>query len=81
MPVRRLYASYRESMTYRMNEPNIDAQIDQLVADVVSETDGLIENSDLVREVVVSALKVIKDKTNRGDVKMMNTALKELRYS
>ena len=29
----------------------------------------------------MSALKVIKDKTNRGDVKMMNTAMKELRYS
>ena len=68
-------------MTYRMNNPGIDAQIDQLVADVVSSTDGLTENADLVREIVVSALKVIKDKTNRGDVRMMNTALKELRYS
>ncbi len=64
-----------------MNNPGIDAQIDQLVADIVSETDGLTENADLVREIVVSGLKVIKDKTNRGDVRMMNTALKELRYS
>jgi uncharacterized protein (TIGR00730 family) len=64
-----------------MNNPSIDAQINQLVADVVSQTDGLSENADLVREIVVSALKVIKDKTNRGDVRMMNTALKELRYS
>ena len=68
-------------MTYRMNNPNIDARIDQLVAGVVSETEGLTENSDLVREIVVSALKVVNDKTNRGDVRMMNTALKELRYS
>jgi hypothetical protein len=64
-----------------MNNPGVDAQIDQLVADIVSETEGLTENADLVREIVVSGLKVIKDKTNRGDVKMMNTALKELRYS
>jgi uncharacterized protein (TIGR00730 family) len=64
-----------------MNVPDIDAQIDRLIADVVSETDGLTENADLVREIVVSGLKVIKDKTSRGDVKMMNTALKELRYS
>jgi uncharacterized protein (TIGR00730 family) len=64
-----------------MNNPGIDAQIDQLVADIVSETEGLTENADLVREIVVSGLKVIKDKTNRGDVRMMNTALKELRYS
>ena len=64
-----------------MNNPGIDAQIDQLVADIVSETEGLTENADLVREIVVSGLKAIKDRTNRGDVKMMNTALKELRYS
>jgi len=68
-------------MTYRMNNPSIDAQIDRLVADVVSQTKGLTTNADLVREVIVSALKAIKDDTNRGDVKMMNTAMKELRYS
>ena len=68
-------------MTYRMNDPGIDAQIDQLVADVIADSDGLTTNADLVREIIVSALKVVKDKSNRGDVRMMNTALKELRYS
>lgn len=68
-------------MTYHMNNPAIDAQIDQLVADTVASTDGLTTNADLVREIIVSALKVVKDKTERGDVRMMNTAMKELRYS
>jgi len=68
-------------MTYSMNDPSIDAQIDQLVADVVASTDGLTTNADLVREIIISALKVVKDRSNRGDVRMMNTALKELRYS
>ncbi len=68
-------------MPYRINDPVIDAQIDQLVADVVASTDGLTTDADLVREIIVSALKVVKDKTNRGDVRMMNTAMKELRYS
>ncbi|GMQ92931.1 MAG: TIGR00730 family Rossman fold protein [Acidimicrobiia bacterium] len=68
-------------MHYRMNDPETDAHIDQLVADVVSETEGLTTNADLVREIIVSALKVIKDGTDRGDVRMMNTAMKELRYS
>ncbi len=68
-------------MTYRMNDPSTDAQIDQLVADVVASTDGLTTNADLVREIIVSALKVVKDKTDRADVRMMNTAMKELRYS
>ena len=68
-------------MTYRMNNESIDAQIDQLVADVVAMTDGDDADRDLVREIIVTALKLIKDKTDRGDIKMMNTALKELRYS
>ena len=68
-------------MTYRMNDESIDAQIDQLVADVVAMTDGDDTDEDLVREIIVTALKLIRDKTDRGDIKMMNTALKELRYS
>ena len=68
-------------MSYRMNNEQIDADIDQLVADVVAAKDGLSTDADLVREIIVTALKLIKDETGRGDIKMMNTALKELRYS
>ena len=73
--------SYRWSMSYRMNNKQIDADIDQLVADVVATKDGLSSDADLVREIIVTALKLVKDQTGRGDIKMMNTALKELRYS
>jgi uncharacterized protein (TIGR00730 family) len=68
-------------MSYRMNNEKIDADIDQLVADVVATKNGLSTDADLVREIIVTALKLIKDETGRGDIKMMNTALKELRYS
>lgn len=68
-------------MTYRMNDESIDRQIDQLVADVVAASGGDQTERDLVREIIVTALKLIKDKTDRADIKMMNTALKELRYS
>lgn len=68
-------------MTYRMNDEEVDAQIDTLVARVVAGTEGLTTDADLIREIIVTSLKLIKDRTNRGDVKMMNTALKELRYS
>jgi uncharacterized protein (TIGR00730 family) len=68
-------------MSYRMNNEQIDADIDQLVADVVAAKNGLSTDADLVREIIVTALKLIKDETGRGDIKMMNTALKELRYS
>jgi len=68
-------------MSYGMNNASIDAMIDDLVASVVAGTDGKNTDADLVREIIVTGLKLIKDKTDRGDVKMMNTALKELRYS
>lgn len=68
-------------MRYRMNDEEVDAQIDALIARVISQNDGLTADADLIREIIVSALKLIKDDTDRGDIKMMNTALKELRYS
>ncbi len=64
-----------------MNNASIDAMIDHLVTEVVAGTDGKNTDADLVREIIVTGLKLIKDKTDRGDVKLMNTALKELRYS
>ena len=72
---------YLPPMAYGMNNEEIDAQINQLVADVVATKHGLSADADLVREIIVTALKLIKDETGRGDIKMMNTALKELRYS
>ncbi len=68
-------------MTYRMNNPEVDAKIDELVASVVSAGDATTRDTDQVREIIVTALKLIRDETDRGDVKMMNTAIKELRYS
>ncbi|GMQ97899.1 MAG: TIGR00730 family Rossman fold protein [Acidimicrobiia bacterium] len=64
-----------------MNNDRIDAMIEDLVADVVKGTDRQATDADLVREIIVTALKLIRDGAERGDVKMMNTALKELRYS
>jgi uncharacterized protein (TIGR00730 family) len=72
---------YLPYMAYGMNNEQIDEQINQLVADVVATKHGLFTDADLVREIIVTALKLIKDETGRGDIKMMNTALKELRYS
>lgn len=68
-------------MSYSMNDKQIDSMIGNLVADVVAGTDRQTSDDDLVREIIVTALKLIRDGAERGDVKMMNTALKELRYS
>ncbi|MGI9665563.1 MAG: LOG family protein [Acidimicrobiia bacterium] len=65
-------------MTYRMNDPAINAQIAELVA-AAGANDS--HDADLVGEIIVTALKLLRDETDRGEIKMMNTALKELRYS
>ncbi|MFV1999544.1 MAG: TIGR00730 family Rossman fold protein [Acidimicrobiia bacterium] len=68
-------------MSYTMNNDQIDAMIQDLVADVVAGSTRQSADDDLVREIIVTALKLIRDGAERGDIKMMNTALKELRYS
>lgn len=62
-------------------EPTLDHRIAELVQSVVPPGTDRARDQDLVEEIIGTALKLIKDNTDRGDVKMMNTALKELRYS
>ncbi len=40
-----------------------------------------LPDGDLVGEIIDNALKLLRDKTNRGDIKLMNKSLKELRYA
>jgi uncharacterized protein (TIGR00730 family) len=60
---------------YRTGDPEFDAQITQLVEQAGAE------NSDLVFELVVSALRMARDRADRGDLKIANAALKEMRYA
>lgn len=57
-------------------DPRIDALIRQLVRDI-----GPGENADLVEELISSAIGVYRDGLERGDMKIINTAVKELRRS
>jgi uncharacterized protein (TIGR00730 family) len=67
-------------MKYRMNDADLDARIDDLVERAAGQ-DVDAKDTDLVSEIIVTALKLLRDDTDRADTKMMNTALKELRYS
>jgi uncharacterized protein (TIGR00730 family) len=40
-----------------------------------------VPDGDMVGEIVANALKLLRDQTNRGDVKLINVSLKELRYA
>jgi uncharacterized protein (TIGR00730 family) len=40
-----------------------------------------VRDGDLVGEIVANALKLLRDQTNRGDVKLIDKSFKELRYA
>src|SRR3989440_8015444 len=48
----------------------------QLIEELRDLPDG-----DLVGEIVANALKLLRDQTNRGDIKLINKSFKELRYA
>jgi hypothetical protein len=61
---------------YRTGDPELDARVGELVRSL-----GSVPDTDLVFEMVVSALGLARDGANRGDLKIANAALKELRRS
>ena len=62
---------------YVIGDPNLEQKINELV-----EAAGLDNgNTDLIAEIVTTALKLHRDAADRGDLKLLNTALKEMRYS
>ncbi len=56
--------------------PEFEARIKQLVADWGAE-----KSPELIEELIVTALKMARDKMGTGDLKLMNRSLKELRYA
>ena len=62
--------------SYGMGDPELDRRIAELVADACPNP-----HADLVAEIITTALKLHRDNPSRGDLKLVNTALKEMRYS
>ncbi|MDJ0496476.1 MAG: TIGR00730 family Rossman fold protein [Acidimicrobiia bacterium] len=67
--------------SYQLGEPELDQRLEELVRDAVSSQSDDNHDETLVREMIVSVLKMHRDDTDRGDLKLVNSALKELRYS
>ena len=61
---------------YRTGHADVDARIAELI-----DAAGVSDNADLVFEAVVSAVRMGREAADRGDLKIVNAALKELRYS
>ncbi|HEX5587899.1 MAG TPA: TIGR00730 family Rossman fold protein [Acidimicrobiia bacterium] len=61
---------------YRTGDRELDASVAELV-DRIADPD----DADLIFELVVSALRLARDHADRGDLKIANAALKEMRHS
>ncbi len=57
-----------------------DAALDEKIAQLVAES-GANANADLIQEMVTTALRLVRDKAERGEQKLVNAALKEFAYS
>jgi len=54
----------------------VHALASQLIDELQNVPDG-----DMVGEIVANAMKLLRDQTNRGDIKLINKSFKELRYA
>lgn len=63
------------TVTEQLKNTDLSSQIDALISRA-----GQTENGDLYREMVISVLRMVDDGTARGNLKMANAALRELRY-
>jgi uncharacterized protein (TIGR00730 family) len=62
---------------YRTGDPDIDQQIAELIALLGDD----VHDTDLLFELMVSTVRLARDHASRGDLKMANAALKEMRYA
>ena len=63
-------------MAYDLGNEELNERLRSLVADTSDNS-----NQDLIEELIVTALKLHRDGGSRGDLKLINPALKEMRYS
>jgi uncharacterized protein (TIGR00730 family) len=65
---------------YELREPALDAAIEELIA-LAEERFGPIEGAELVRQMMVSTLGLTREGVGTGDLRLLNSALKELRHA
>lgn len=61
---------------YRTGDDDLDAQVESLL-----DAAGVSNNADLAFELVSSVLRMGKEGLSRGDLKIANSTLKEMRYA
>ena len=70
----------RPRRRYELKDPELNRLIEELV-ERAQAAHGDSEGAEYVRQLIVTALRLVGDGTPRGNVKLINSALKELRHS
>jgi uncharacterized protein (TIGR00730 family) len=66
---------------YDLGDPELDERIRRLAADAVAGHGHEHEDADLIAEMLVTTLKLHRDHPERSELKLVNAALKEMRYA
>lgn len=64
----------------RRTKPPADAEVKRRIQELIAGKGGG-HNPDLVEDVIENALKLLRDVEDRGDVRVIQTAVRELRYA
>src|SRR5436189_667612 len=64
----------------KRDKPAVDPELKRCIDELIAYKGGG-HNADLIEDVVENALKLLHDVEDRGDVRVIQTALRELRYA
>ena len=65
---------------YELPEPELNQALEDLV-ERAQEAYGASDGAELVRQMLVTGVRLLSDGADPGDLKLLNSALKELRHS
>ncbi|MFN7140797.1 MAG: LOG family protein, partial [Limisphaerales bacterium] len=64
----------------KIEKPSVDPELKRRIQELIQFKGGG-HNPDLVEDIIVNALKLLNDVQDRGDVRVIRTAVRELRYA
>jgi uncharacterized protein (TIGR00730 family) len=70
----------RQRGRYELSDPDLNAALEQLV-EQAQKLHGPTPAAEFVRQLMVTAVRLMEDRTALPDVKLLNSALKELRHA
>ena len=70
----------RQRRRYQLRHPELNRLVEELV-ERASEEYGTSEGAEFVRELVVSSLRMLREERSTGELKLVNSAVKELRHA